>query len=235
MTTYGQKEWSVYGKIINQESQNPLSGITITNLRNGHVVATNDAGDFYLRAAEGDLLQMSGVGFGEKTIAWNKELGNFTYGLKQEAIALGALVVTDKKSQTIEQELKAFLDNPTNAATMKRDIMGNLVSMSAAGGQGGGAGISIDALYDLFSKEGKMNRKVAELEYQDLKKYYVELRISKQKISNITSLKGFDLDQFMDYIDPSDEFVLSATDYDLTYYILQKLKEYRKVGVLSNQ
>lgn len=226
----GQKLWSVYGKVLNSQNQRPLSSLTVTNQRTEHVVVTNKSGDFFIRAAEGDSLIIKGIGFGETAIYWDKAVGHPTIGLEQQAIALEEVVVRDKRSETIEREIKAFLENPRNAQSMKRDIVGNLVKTTAAGGLGGGAGLSIDALYDLWSKEGKSKRKAAELEYQDLRRFYIELRHNKGKVATITNLKDPDLTEFMEYCRLGDEFILNASDYDLTYQIMVCLREFNNTA-----
>ncbi len=221
-----QKEWSVYGKVINGSTSNPISSLSVTNLRTDHVVVTNSNGDFYIRAAEGDSLRISGIGYGQQTIYWDKKVGNLTVGLEQTAITLEEVIVKDKRSETIEREIKAFLENPQNAATMKRDILGNVVQLSGAGGLGGGAGISIDALYELWSKEGKEKRKAADLEYEELKRFYIELRYNPRKVSDITGLNDPELSEFMSYCKLADDFILKASDYDLTYQILLCYREF---------
>lgn len=230
LPSQAQKEWSVYGKVVNEKTGEPLSSLTVTNQRTDHVVVTNASGDFYIRAAEGDSLKITGIGYGEQTIYWDKKLGNPTIGIEQTAISLAEVVVKDKRSETIEREIKAFLDNPRNAATMKRDIMGNVVNVSGAGGLGAGAGISIDALYELWSKEGKNRRKAADLEYQDLKRFYIELRYNPRKVANITGLNDPELSEFMNYCRLADDFVLNANDYDLTYQILTCLREFNNTA-----
>ncbi len=183
-------------------------------------------GDFFIRAAEGDSLIATSVGFGRYAIKWDKSQKEPVFSLDQTAIALEEIVVKDKKSETIEREIKAFLDNPTNAKTMRRDILGNMVSAGTSNPSGGGMSISIDALYDLWSKEGKSKRKAAELEYQDVKKFYVELRYNKRKVSSITGFKDQELDDFMNFCKLSDDFVLNANDYDLTYEIFRCRREF---------
>jgi hypothetical protein len=225
-----QKLWSVYGKVLNAQTLKPLESLTVVNQRTKHVVVTNKSGDFYIRAAEGDSLIIKGIGFGSTTTFWDKSIGNPTIGIEQQAIALEEVVVKDKRSETIEREIKDFLENPRNAETMKRDIVGNLVRTSSAGGLGGGAGLSIDAMYDLWSKEGKANRKAAELEYQDLKRFYIELRYNKRKVANITNLKDPDLEEFMSYCKLNNAFILEANDYDLTYQIMMCLREFNNTA-----
>jgi hypothetical protein len=221
-----QKEWSVYGKVINEKSERPVPSLTVTNIRTKRIVVTNDTGDFYIRAAEGDSLRVSGVGYGDRTVFWDKKTANLVIGLEQIAISLEEIVVKDKRSETLEKEIKAFLENPVNAATLKQDIMGNMIQTSGAGGLGGGAGISIDALYDLWSKDGKNRRKAVEMEYQDLKRFYINLRYNQQKVSNLTGLKEPEILEFMDFCKLQDDFILNASDYDLTYRIFSCLRSF---------
>ncbi|MCR9063444.1 MAG: carboxypeptidase-like regulatory domain-containing protein [Cytophagales bacterium] len=234
-TGVAQKQWSVFGKVINEKTLTPISSLTVTNKRTDHVVVTNEKGDFFIRAAEGDSLLITGIGYADKTVYWDKSLEDFTIKLEQTAISLEEVVVKDKRSATIEREIKEFLENPHNAETMKRDIVGNIVRMSGSGGLGAGAGISIDALYDLWSKEGKNNRKAAELEYQDLKKFYTQLRFNKGKVAEITGLKEPDLSEFMEYCKLGDEFILNASDYDLTYEILLYLREFNNTAAFPTK
>ncbi len=148
------------------------------------------------------------------------------FGMDQTAIALAEVVVKDKKSATLEKEIKAFLDNPVNAKSMKKDIMGNMVSAGTSNPTGGGISISIDAIYELMSKEGKANRKAAELEYQDVRRYYIDLRYNARKVGNILSIQDPELAEFMKYCTLADEFVLNASDYDLTYEIFKCYREW---------
>lgn len=225
---FAQKEWSVFGRVINHEFKTPISSITITNTRSKSIVVSNREGDFYIRAADGDSLIASGVGFGKLGMKWKEGMKNIRFELNAEAIVLDEVIVTDKRSETLAKEIERFLKETPNAASIKRDIMGNIVGTNGLSNGGAGIGISIDALYELWSKEGKANRKAAELEYQDLKKFYVSLRYNKYKIGDLTGFKGQELTQFMDYCKLSDDFVLSATDYDLTYEIFKCKKNYRR-------
>lgn len=223
-----QKEWSVFGKVINHKSKSPSGGITITNKRTKSIVVTNNKGDFYIRAADGDSLIATGIGFGKLGIKWQLGMKNIRIELEQQAIALAEVVVTDKKSETLEKEIRKFLEETPNAASMKKDIQGNIISTAPLSSGRGGMGISIDALYDLWSKEGKANRKAAELEYQDIKQYYISLRYNKRKVGDLTELKGRELDDFMAYCKLSDDFVLHASDYDLIYEIYKCRRTFRR-------
>lgn len=225
---HAQKEWSVFGRVINHKSKGALGSITITNKRTKSVVVTNSSGDFYTRAANGDSLIATGIGFGRLGLLWKEGMKNIRIELDQQAIALEEVVVTDKKNETLEKEIKRFLEETPNAASMKRDILGNVVSLAPLSTGAGGMGISIDALYDLWSKEGKANRKAAELEYQDIKNYYISLRYNKRKVADLTDLEGAELDEFMEYCKLGNEFVLTATDYDLTYEILRCRRKFRR-------
>jgi hypothetical protein len=221
------QEKSIYGKVLLLDSNKPIALVNVTNQRSKQIVVTNDRGDFYIRAQKGDSIIISSVGFqrlGIKFDGINKEP---VIKIKQEAIPLGALVVKDKKSENLYQEIQDFLNNPQDGKSIKNETLKKLINTNTSSGAGS-VGVSIDALYELFSKEGKSKRKVAQFQYEDAKKFYAQLRYNKQVVSHITGLQNEQLDYFMKYCELPEEFILRATDYDLTYRILschQNLKK----------
>lgn len=222
------QEKSVFGKVLSIENNKPLESVNITNSRTKQIVTSNNRGDFYIRAQAGDSIIVSSIGFqrlGIKFDGINKEP---VIKIKQEAIPLGALVVKDKKAENLYQEIQDFLNNPQDGKTIKNETLKKLINTNTSSGAGS-VGVSIDALYELFSKEGKMKRKVAQFQYEDAKKFYAQLRYNKQVVSHITGLKNEQLDYFMKYCEIPEEFILRATDYDLTYRILSCHEKLQKM------
>lgn len=226
-TLLAQKEWSVYGTVYN-EKQKPQQGITVTNVRSKAIVVSDKNGNFYTRAAVGDTLIASSIGFGKQAIVYQRQ--KVAFALKEEAIALEEVVVTDKRNETLKREIDLFLSTSPNAARMKREILGGMVTPGVSNGQAG-MGVGIDALYELWSKEGKSRRKAAELKYQDAKEFYASLRYNKYKVAEITGLKDEGaLEDFMSFCQLETDFILQATDYDLTYQIFACLRSFQGIS-----
>ncbi len=221
---------SLYGKVLTSESNKGMPGVNITNKRTGYVVATNETGDFYIRATKGDSIIVTSIGYNRVGIKWDGENKEPVIYLKQSAFTLNEIVVKEKRPENLYEEIQDFLKNPNDSKVIKRQIMRNMLNPSTT--LGPGIGVSIDALYDMFSKEGKNKRKLADMQFEDTKKFYADLRYNKRVVSHITHLEGEDLDGFMNFCKIQQDFILTATDYDLTYYILRCKSEFNKSRII---
>ncbi len=100
-----------------------------------------------------------------------------------------------------------------------------MVGMSPSNGQPGMT-LSIDALWEIFSKEGKSKRKLAGLQQKELEEYYLNARYNKEYVGYVTKLQGKDLDRLIEFCPLPKDFILRSTDYELTYAILQCYREF---------
>src|SRR5690606_4843995 len=91
-----------------------------------------------------------------------------------------------------------------------------------------GAGLSIDALYSILSRQGKNARYLQEIIERDYQDDIIDYRFTPELVSANTGLKGLDLEDFMLQYRPSYYFILASTDYSLALYIRASYKEYAK-------
>src|SRR5690606_39343391 len=73
-----------------------------------------------------------------------------------------------------------------------------------------GAGVSIDALYKLISREGRNARRLQEIIEEDYRESVIDYRFTPELVSRATGLTGEALRDFMRQYRPSYLFVLSA-------------------------
>ncbi len=215
---------SVYGNVTDTLTRKGVVDISIINVRSGEVVGTNTKGDFYIRARAGDSILIQSFGYNRRGIKWDGRTKNVKLYAKQEAYVLQELVVIEKSTAELNKEIQAFLNNPQDSKAIKNEVLKRMLNTQTSQP---GIGISIDALYDMFSKRGKANQKLGDMMSQDVRKFYVNLKYNKNVVASITKLEDDDVEQFMRYCKPSDEFVLLATDYDLTKRLLSCLSDYR--------
>lgn len=219
------QEKSIFGHVIDAKTKKSIANINILNIRSKQIVVTNEVGDFYMRARMGDSILISSFGYNRKGILWNGADKNPVIIADQQAIMLSELLVKDKSLLGLNAEIVEFLSNPKNSQTMKKDIMKRMLNTNTA--TPGAIGISIDALYDRFSKEGKQDRKLADLNYEDTKKLFAGIKYNRNTVASITKLEGEDLDTFMNFCKPNTDFILEATDYELTLRTLRCLNDFR--------
>ncbi len=223
------QERSVFGKVLDLYSKKGISSINILNKRTGQIVATNEIGDFYMRAIKGDSILISSFGYNRIGIKWDGVNKEPEILAKQQAIMLQELLVKDKKYENLHKEIELFLNNPYDSKAIRNEILKSMINTHTS--QPMSIGISIDALWDLFSKEGKSKRKVADLQVSDIKTFYADLRYNKQIVAQITHLPEDDLDDFMVFCKPTQDFILRATDYELTFKVLKCLGEFRNTRI----
>ncbi|MCP9766646.1 hypothetical protein EGI22_01915 [Lacihabitans sp. LS3-19] len=223
------QEKSVYGKVIDNVTQKGINTLNILNIRTGQVVATNEKGDFYTRAAVGDSIIITSFGYERKGIKWDGINKNPVIAVKLQPFMLQELVVRDKKLSDIHKEIQDFLANPNDSKAIRNELLKSMLNTNTTQP---GIGISIDALYQMFSKEGKMNRKLADMQFQDAKSFYADLKYNKQVVAQITHLGPEDLDDFMEFCKPTQDFILHATDYELTFKVLSCVGEFRNSRII---
>src|SRR5690606_17259457 len=95
--------------------------------------------------------------------------------------------------------------------------IGNNKDLLAVGG--GSVGLSIDALWSAFSREGKNARRLMDVMERDYMNNFVDEKFNKTLISKVTGLTGDKLAVFILNYRPSYYFVYGATEYDLVSYI----------------
>ena len=223
------QERSVYGKVIDTSTKKGISTLNILNKRSNQVVATNETGDFYIRAMVGDSIIITSFGYNRKGILWDGKDRNPVFEVKLQPFMLQELVVKDRKLSDLHKEIKDFLANPNDSKAIRNEILKSMLNTNTSQP---GIGISIDALYEMFSKEGKMNRKLADMQFQDAKSFYADLKYNKQVVAQITHLQDEDLDDFMVFCKPTQDFILNATDYELTFKILKCLGDFRNTRII---
>ncbi|MCP9756388.1 hypothetical protein EGI26_14585 [Lacihabitans sp. CCS-44] len=223
------QEKSVYGKVIDSSTKKGISTLNVLNKRSNQVVATNDAGDFYIRAMAGDSIIITSFGYNRKGILWDGKERNPVFEVKLQPFMLQELVVKDKKLSELHKEIQDFLANPNDSKAIRNEILKSMLNTNTSQP---GIGISIDALYDMFSKEGKVNRKLADMQFQDAKSFYADLKYNKRVVAQVTHLHDEDLDDFMVFCKPTQDFILNATDYELTFKILKCLGDFRNTRII---
>ncbi len=216
---------SVYGNVIDSLTNKGVASINLINTRSKEVVGTNEKGDYYIRAIKGDSIVISTFGYNRAGIKWDGKDRSPVIRVVQQAIMLQELLVLDKKYDQLKIDIKNFLDNPTDGNALRNEALKRMLNTNTSSP---GIGISIDALWDAFSRDGKSKQKLADLGYNDVKQYYAELVYNKQVVTQITKLQDEDLDDFMKFCRPTQSFILSASDYELTFKVLKCLKEYRE-------
>jgi hypothetical protein len=90
-----------------------------------------------------------------------------------------------------------------------------------------GAGLSINTIYNLLSKEGRNARKLTTFFEREYEENVIDLKFSKAFVMRITGLEGELLDNFMLRYRPSYNFVAAANNYQMISYVQLKYEQFK--------
>jgi hypothetical protein len=140
------------------------------------------------------------------------------FKLKKEFIYIDPVVIVAKKSpaQILESRKEEF-----NKAYRLADP-GDYLSVGPTG-----AGLSIDAVYNYFSREGKNARRLTRLIQEEYESNIIDMYFSKELVHKTLGLEGEILDNFMVRYRPSYEFVISSDPIQMVKYIKSKYEFFK--------
>lgn len=174
-------------------------------------------------AQTGDTLIAQLEGFKSDTVKVGPA-NDVIFYLRRKSIRLNEVVIKDtvqspsKRLKEMQEDYKDIYRKGNNS---------DLLNIGGPNG-GGGVGLSIDALYSIFSKEGKDARKLQNILDRDYKEMVIDYRYTPVLVQQATGLYGTKLRDFMQQYRPPYHFILEANDYELIRFIQVNYQNYLK-------
>jgi hypothetical protein len=210
----------VQGVVFDKDSKERLTRVYIYNTRTHKGFYNNSRGEFFTDAAKGDTLVAALQGYHVDAATVKGETSVVIY-LKRSSIKLQDVTVTD----TIESPASELARRKKEHDDIYRKG-NNKDLLKIGGGNNVGVGLSIDALWSIFSREGKNARYLQQILERDYREAMIDYRYTKTIVSNTTSLTGKKLDDFMQQYRPSYYFIVEANDYALINFIKANYQKY---------
>ena len=217
------QEITVQGIVADATSKQRLTHAYIHHLQTGKGFYNNTYGEFTASVSVGDTLIASLNGYDADTIRISRSSNIILFYLKRTSIQLQEVIVRDtlKSPKNKLQEAQVdFKDAYTKGSVENMVISG--------GGNGVGAGLGIDALYNLFSRQGINARKLQHIIEQDYQGAIVDSRYTRSLVARVTGLSGDKLLDFMQQYRPSYQFTIEANDYEMICFIKINHQYYRQ-------
>lgn len=215
------QEKMVQGIVFDTDTKQRINRVYIYNTRTGEGFYNSTKGEFKTNVLEGDILVAALQGYAVDTISIRKE-NTVLFYLKRTSIQLQEVVVRDSL-RSPKDRLKETQEE-FNAAYSKGTVKDVLTTGGSNGG--GGAGLSITALYNLLSKEGRNARQLQKIIERDYRDAMIEYRFTRTLVNRVTGLNGDKLTDFKQQYKPGYYFILQANDYQLIEYIGQSYRSY---------
>ncbi|MFB2118052.1 hypothetical protein [Parapedobacter sp. 2B3] len=215
---FAAAQTTIQGIVFDTHTNQRISQVYVYNTANDHGGYNNTRGEFTIDASPGDILIAAAKGYHPDTLTVSDKTV-VLFHMARATIWLDEVSVIARRSP--EERLE---ENKREYSTAYSK--GNAGSIFSTGPTG--AGLSIDALYKLMSREGKNSRRLQEIIERDYRESVIDYRFTPDLVSSVTGLRGELLVDFMRQYRPSYFFILSANDYNLAFYIRSSLARYRQ-------
>jgi len=211
---------TVDGIVFDKDTKERIAKVSITNTRTKQSVYNNLKAEFEITAEIGDVLIFSKYGYHSDTVKI-KQLTTMPVYLKPTSIMLKQVNIKDTL-QNPEKRLQATRQeyNKAYGSSANRDIL----SVSP----GSGAGISIDALWNSFSRSGRNAQHLQQIIERDYHENVIDYRFNRTLVGSITGLKDEKLTDFMQKYRPSYYTVMYDSEYQFIEYIRGCYRRYMR-------
>ena len=215
------QEKPIQGIVFDRDSKQRLSRVYLYNSNNSKGFYNNSKGEFGTNASPGDVLVAALQGYRVDTVTVGSQ-NTVLFYLKRSSIQLKEVQINDSLKNPKEQ-LKEIREDFNKAYTL-----GTVKDIFSTGGSNNatGAGLSINAIYTLLSKEGKNARQLQKIIERDYRQAMITYRYSPSIVNSVTGVKTEKLLDFMQQYRPSYNFVVEANDYQLVEFIKSSYQKY---------
>jgi hypothetical protein len=218
-TQLSAQQKPVQGFVVDQDTKQRLAKVYVYNSHSDEGFYNNTKGEFSTQAMVGDTLFAALQGYAVDTLVYKGQSTIFfqlkllSIRLKEVAI-IGSSLTPREKYERTRKEYKYATDRGSS-----KDLL-NI-------GQSG-AGLGIDAIYNLLSRKGKNARHLQSILEKDYKEQIIDFKFRPEYVKEVLGIGGFELQDFMQQYRPSYDFVLMASDYAFIIYLRNSYTAYKR-------
>jgi hypothetical protein len=211
------QETSLAGFVFDADSKDRIARVNVLNLNTHASVYDNLNGVFSIEAKVGDRLVFSQSEHISDTITVESHVPKAIY-MKRLSILLREVTIAD----TLQDPFKKLMEKKKYYS----EAYGSLANKDFLNVGPQGAGLSIDAIYNSFSRAGRDATRLRATIQNDYHQDIIDYRFNKVFVSRITGLKDVKLADFMVKYRPGYYFVTDASDYEFISSIMANFKRY---------
>ncbi len=207
------------GIVFDQNTKERIARVLVSNNRTKANTFNNLKGEFKITAQLNDVLIFSKTGYFNDTVKITASQSLPVY-LKRSSIVLREVTIKDSvlnAQKKLEATKKEF-----------NQIYGSIANKDLLTVGSNGAGIGIDAIYNMLSKRGRNATKLRGIIDRDYKANVVDARFNPIIVGAITGLKGEQLTNFMYRYRPDYNLVVMMNEYDFISYIKSCYSRFRR-------
>ena len=217
LTGFSQEK-SIAGIVFDKSSKDRIAKVNVLNLNTGISVYNNLNGVFTIDAQPGDELVFKRQEYYSDTIKIESYIPLAIY-LGRSSITLPEVTIRDSALTPLKRYARIKAENSRAYGSLaNRDI----ISTPSVGMPG----LSIDGLWNMFSRQGKDAAHLREMIARDYKQDVIDFRFNRTLAAKVTGLKDKQLTDFMQKYRPGYYFVVRASEYEFITSIRANLRRY---------
>jgi hypothetical protein len=179
----------VEGIVFDKETKDRVARTNINNTTTGKSFYNNFKGEFKVDAKPGDKLVFTREDYLPDTLIV-KDPGNIVVSLQRLAIPLREVTIRDSLATPLQ---RLYATRKEFSKAYGSGSYDDFLSTAP----GGGAGISIDAIWNAFSREGRNAKHLQGVIQSDYQQDVINVRFNRSYVGKITKLKDQELTDFM--------------------------------------
>lgn len=225
----------VKGTIISSTTEGPLSDVNIVNINQVVGVATNDDGEFEIKATVNDTLHLSYLGYKSIKVRvtndWLK-FGNTEIVMTELALALEEVTVK-------QLQLTGYLEVDIKQVPIQSNNRYRISGLYGQGYEAGKPNIATkvlgaifnpaDFLYNMFAKKPNEMHKLKKMKEDDEIRNQLAKRFDREMLLVLLQVNKFDLDEIVNQCNYSKDFINTANDLQILDAISECYEEYKVI------
>lgn len=201
---------------LRDEMDQPIPNAIIINRTTKKGFFGKPNGSFEVRCQRGDTLAITSLGFQTRYVTYADSLYNSSFQLKiyldtRTYMAAEVEVFAPRDLEQIQADIEKLGYN-------EKDYMISGINAVQS---------PITFLYQQFSKKEQSKRKVAYLENEDRKRELLKELFRLYVDYEIIALNDEQFDDFITYLNVSDEFLIQSSQYDFLVYVKDRFRDYK--------
>ena len=233
LTTADAQEILIKGKVTDKASHETVPFVNILNKHKNTGTASNADGTFKILIDLGDTLWFSAIGYSGYSLLVTKQLQEVHIDIKLDQVSMELQPVkvfayrdlASLKQAIINMDVPAETGAPTNLSLPPVQPGHNGSDMKIVGVNGAITGL-INGLG--LNKEHNELQKLKKFQDEESRRRQINLKFNEKIVRRWTNLEGEKLTDFMEFCKLSENFILSASEYELALAVHTCLDEFEK-------
>jgi len=208
---------------LRDEMDQPIPNAIIINRSTKMGSFGKPNGSFQLKCQRGDTLAITSLGYQTRYITYTDSVSSTDFRLK---------LYLDTRTYMLSEvevfaprDLEQIQEDILKLGYDEKDYMLSGINAAAS---------PITFLYQQFSKVERSKRQVAYLENEDRKRELLKELFRLYVDYEIIALNDDQFDDFITYLNVSDEFLIQSSQYDFLVYVKDRFRDY-KIFLRQNQ